>query len=59
MAEPRSPVPVLLVVAAFSRHDDLLERARERLEAEFGPIARKGTPYSFEQTDYYSRSMGP
>ncbi len=38
MATPRVPVPVLLVVAAFSRHVALLEQARAALVGEtFGP----------------------
>jgi hypothetical protein len=34
MAEPRPPLPVLLVVAAFSRHADALAWARQRREHE-------------------------
>ena len=59
MAQPRSPVPVLLVVAAFSRHDDLREQARHRLEEVHGPIALASAVYAFDQTTYYETTMGP
>ncbi len=58
MAEPRSPDPALLVVAAFSRHPDALAWARARLEADFGPIALASPPYDFNQTTYYEAQMG-
>lgn len=58
MAEPRSPTPVLLVVAAFSRHVELLERARRGLEEMFGPVGLTSGLYPFEQTRYYEASMG-
>ncbi len=59
MAQPRSPTPVLLVVAAFSRHDGLLDLARRRLEAEYGPVARESARFAFTQTRYYEKTMGP
>jgi hypothetical protein len=48
----------MLVVAAFSRHDEALAWAKERLEQSFGPIAMSSPPYPFNQTTYYERSMG-
>jgi hypothetical protein len=59
MATPRLPAPVLLVVAAFSRHPEALSWGRRRLEQAFGPVARAGPVYAFRQTDYYERTMGP
>src|SRR5262249_30559609 len=59
MSEPRPAVPVLLVVAAFSRHAAALRWARERLEEEYGPVSLAGEPYPFDQTDYYTPTMGP
>lgn len=59
MALPRTPEPVLLVVAAFSRHDEALRWARERLESEFGPVGLAGAPFDFNQTSYYEWTMGP
>lgn len=58
MAEPRRHDPVLLVVAAFSRHADALEWARQQLTAAFGPIALKSPAFSFHQTRYYETTMG-
>jgi hypothetical protein len=58
MAEPRVPDPVLLVVAAFSRHPSALAWARERLEPLFGPVALVSPPFDFNQTGYYERDMG-
>ncbi len=59
MGQPCLPLPELLVVAAFSRHDDALQWARERLEKEFGPIALQSPAYAFDQTAYYEALMGP
>lgn len=58
MAEPRTPVPALLVVAAFSRYQDVLTWASERLSAEYGSIAAAGPVFSFHQTSYYEPTMG-
>src|SRR5262249_15460272 len=59
MAEPRPDVPVLLVVAAFSRHPEALRWARGRLEEAYGPVGLCGEPFPFDQTAYYEASMGP
>jgi hypothetical protein len=58
MAEPRLPDPVLLVVATFSRHEEALAWARQRLEALYGPVALGGEPYPFDHTTYYEPAMG-
>jgi hypothetical protein len=59
MAQPRLPVPVLLVTAAFSRHPQALTWARRRLEDLFGPVQLASPPFVFDQTTYYEASMGP
>src|SRR5262245_24940852 len=59
MALPPPPDPVLLVVAAFRRHDDPLPWVRDRLQQEFGPLARAGPVFAFDQTAYYQPTMGP
>lgn len=55
---PRIPVPSLLVVAAFSRHQSALEWARQRLQETYGPIALASPEFSFHQTTYYEATMG-
>jgi Domain of unknown function (DUF4416) len=52
------PTPVLLLVAATSRHDAALEWARLRVEAIFGPIALASHVFDFTETDYYASTMG-
>lgn len=59
MGQLRSTDPVLLIVAAFSRHEAVLEWARGPLEAEFGPTDPLTLRYDFTQTTYYESSMGP
>jgi hypothetical protein len=59
MAEPRQPDPVLLVVAAFSRHAAALDWARGRLEQELGRLERTSPAFVFDQTTYYAATMGP
>ena len=59
MALPRLPDPVLLIVAAFSRHTAALDWGRQQLEQHFGPVALTSPTYDFNQTSYYEPSMGP
>jgi hypothetical protein len=59
MGEPRLPEPVLLIVAAFSRHRAVLEEVAARLEERFGPVALASPPYAFNHTRYYEPTMGP
>jgi hypothetical protein len=58
MSAVRPRDPVLLIIAAFSRHPAALTWAAERLTADFGPIARVSEPFDFIQTTYYQRTMG-
>jgi hypothetical protein len=58
MAERRTPDPVLLIVAAFSRHCELLDRARDELPRHFGPVAMASEPFEFTETAYYEPTMG-
>jgi hypothetical protein len=55
----RPPKPVLLVVAAFSRHAGALDWGRAQLEATYGPVALISEPFSFHHTEYYQPTMGP
>jgi hypothetical protein len=59
MAEPRLYDPVLLMVAAFSRHPEALQWAHEPLQQIYGEIALASPPYHFSQTTYYEPTMGP
>jgi hypothetical protein len=59
MGELRSHPPVLLVVAAFSRHDAALLWARGKLQELYGPIALASELFPFQQTSYYESEMGP
>jgi hypothetical protein len=58
MAEPRAQLPVLLVVASFSRHERALAWGREKLEAAYGPVGLASEPFDFLQTTYYETTMG-
>jgi hypothetical protein len=58
MAEPHSPVPALLVVAVFSRHEDAFAWAQAQLETLFGPVGLASESFVFDQTNYYEISMG-
>jgi hypothetical protein len=58
MALPCPPDPVLLVVAAFSRHDEALSWGRERLERLFGRVGLASPVFDFHQTRYYEPTMG-
>lgn len=58
MKEPRTPEPVLLIAAVFSRYPELLEQARERLIQAHGPLQLQSDAWPFTQTTYYHHSMG-
>lgn len=58
MGQSLLPAPVLLVVAAFSRHEEALRWTEEKLTAHFGPIDRRSPDFDFHQTRYYESSMG-
>jgi hypothetical protein len=59
MADTRTPGPVLLVVAAFSRHAEALDWAQTQLEQAFGVVGLTSVPFVFNQTSYYEATMGP
>jgi hypothetical protein len=59
MGDITEPAPVLLVLAAFSRHRDGLEWGLERATAEFGKVALASERFAFAETDYYEPTMGP
>jgi hypothetical protein len=59
MGQPTDPAPVLLLLAAFSRHEAALAWARGRAEEAWGPVALESPAFPFEQTHYYDATMGP
>jgi hypothetical protein len=58
MGEIQQPAPVLLVVAASSRHAPALDWTREQCVAHYGPAALASDPFPFTETDYYTATMG-
>ncbi len=58
MGLPRSNPPVLHFVAAFSQFDEALDWAREWTERNLGTIALTSRRYSFDETAYYTSTMG-
>ncbi len=51
--------PALLLLAAFSRHDEALLWAKQKAEAEWGPIELESPAFDFTETEYYASTMGP
>jgi hypothetical protein len=58
MGDLHVPSAALLVVAAFSRHEQALSWAQEHLQSYFGPLALAATPFAFHHTKYYEKTMG-
>lgn len=59
MGRVKLPRPVLLVSAAFSRHERALDWAAEKLSAAWGPIALSSPRFDFSSTQFYEKTMGP
>lgn len=58
MGDVRPHSEVLLIAAAFSRHDDALDWGREQLAQAWGPVALESERFAFGETDFYDASMG-
>jgi hypothetical protein len=58
MGQVTTPSTVLLIIAAFSRHEESLAWARTRTESIWGPIALASDAFDFRETDYYDATMG-
>lgn len=58
MGSVHSPSPVLLLVAAFSRHEAALDWGRRRVSEAWGPIALASPSFAFQETTYYEPTMG-
>ncbi len=50
--------PVLLVVAAFSRHREALEWAKEKAQSTWGKVALESDLFEHRETRYYEATMG-
>lgn len=59
MGRPAPHSPVLLLLAAFSRHEGALDWARARAVETWGLIARESPQFAFRETQYYDATMGP
>ncbi|MCE5268943.1 MAG: DUF4416 family protein [Planctomycetaceae bacterium] len=58
MGQPTPHSPVLLLLAAFSRHEDALDWARERAVEAWGPVVLESPRFEFAETHYYDATMG-
>ena len=58
MGDVRDPLPVLLLIAASSRHEEALVWGLRQSEAEFGPAAAVSDAFDFTETNYYDAEMG-
>jgi len=59
MGEIQQPSPVLLLLAAFSRHEALFAQTAAQAAEQWGPIALRSEAFRFEETGYYEPTMGP
>lgn len=55
--QPAAP-KVLLIFAAFSSFDDLLDRTPGIIGEHFGPVGLASDRFEFTETDYYAEEMG-
>jgi hypothetical protein len=58
MGDIRPHSRVLLIAAAFSRHEEALDWGREQLVSDWGPIALESERFAFTETDFYEAEMG-
>lgn len=58
MGDIRLHSPVLPIMAAFSRYPAALDWARERAQQEWGPLALRSSTFEFQETDFYTATMG-
>lgn len=54
----RQPCPVMLFVAAFSRHETALQWALDRCVQSWGPCCHASPVFRFDQTTFYRKAMG-
>ncbi len=54
-----STLPCPAVDGRVQPHDEALEWAKKRAEAEWGPIELESPRFDFTETKYYDSTMGP
>jgi hypothetical protein len=59
MGQPACHPPVMLILAAFSRHEAALQWAAARAIQTWGPAALESPAFEFNETSYYDATMGP
>jgi hypothetical protein len=59
MGQPSHYPPVLLLLAAFSRHGEALDWARQKAVETWGAIEQESPRFDFAETGYYDATMGP
>jgi hypothetical protein len=58
MGQIRSHYPVVLLLAAFSRHEAALDWACQQASRLWGPVQLASEVFAFEYTGYYEATMG-
>jgi hypothetical protein len=58
MAHVQPHTPALRLLAAFSRHTDALDWARQTASAAWGPVALESERFEHRETNYYDATMG-
>jgi hypothetical protein len=58
MGQIQPTAPVLLILAASSRHPEALDWASQRCAQIHGPIVLTSEAFDFTETDYYTATMG-
>lgn len=59
MARLRPAPPAKLIIGLLGADEDLLRRARQRLQRLHGPVDLQSDIWRFIDTDYYEAEMGP
>jgi hypothetical protein len=58
MSHPAPHPQVLLLLAAFSRHEAALAWAKQQATVAWGPVALESQRFDFTETGYYDATMG-
>jgi hypothetical protein len=58
MGEISEHYPVVLIAAISSRYQEGLEWSAEQAERAWGPIEKRSSVFNFNETSYYTQSMG-